>query len=139
MIIKFKKLDNTAHDPILATAGSGAYDLVATSLTELPDGRIKYGTGLAVEIPEGYCGKLHPRSSIYKTGMVMANGVGLIDADYRGEICAIFYSVAPGTKYVPGERICQLVIEENIPVTYEAAETLSDTVRGTGGFGSTGK
>lgn len=139
MQIKIKKLDNTAHDPIRATAGSGAYDLVATSRTELPDGRIKYGTGLAVEIPEGYCGKLHPRSSIYKTGLVMANGVGLIDSDYRGEICAIFYRLKGGEKYVPGDRVCQLIIEKNIDVSYEEVEELTETKRGEGGFGSTGK
>lgn len=100
-----------------------------------------YGTGLAMAIPNGYSIDLRPRSSVYKTGMVLCNSVGTIDAGYRGEIKAMFYSNRYCIPYEPGERIAQLVIPELLTneVEFVEVEKLPTSDRGTGGFGSTGK
>lgn len=81
---------------------------------------------------------LRARSSIYKTGLVLANGCGTVDEDYRGELKAIFYKVAPGTIYEVGERVCQINIGVTCPVQFEVVKELSSTKRGEGGFGTSG-
>ena len=97
-------------------------------------------TGLSAEIPEGYCGLVFARSGIsVKRGLAPANKVGVIDADYRGEIMVALHNHSQLAQTVePGERIAQLAIVPFLHAEYELADELSDTVRASGGFGSTG-
>lgn len=100
---------------------------------------MKFGTGLAVEIPKGYVGLIFPRSSCYKAGMLLTNCVGVIDSDYRGEIKAVFVSDGQYRQYEVGDRVCQLVISPVPAVKFVEVQELSRTERGAGGYGSTGK
>ena len=142
MKIKFKKLSENAVMPKRGSQWAAGYDLTAISKRWNREFSVwEYGTGIAVEIPEGYAGFLFPRSSIYKTGFTLTNGVGLIDCDYRGEIMAKFADTYLGDVegYEVGDRIGQLVILPVPEVEYVEVDELSETVRGTGGYGSTGK
>lgn len=142
MIIRFKKLDPKAVPPKQGTPGSAGFDLTAASRNFDAEHSVwDYGTGLAVEIPKGYMGLLSSRSSVYKTGDILSNGVGIIDSDYRGEIRAKFYGVNHlfDSPYEVGERIAQLVIVPIPEVEYVEAEELTPTGRGAGGYGSTGR
>ena len=98
-------------------------------------------TGIAVEIPPGYFGAIFPRSSIRNTPLILSNCVGVIDSGYRGEIVFSFrwVNTADGAQYKPGDRIGQLVILPLPEVEFEEVLVLSNSQRGTGGFGSTGK
>ena len=138
MQIKFKKILPEAVVPKKGTEHSAGYDLTAVSVTYLPSGHIKYGTGIAVEIPKGYVGLLFPRSSVYKTGTMLANSVGVIDADYRGEISVIFNHCSERS-YQVGDRVAQLIIMPYPSITYIEVDELSTTERGNGSYGSTGK
>lgn len=139
MKIKIKLLNDLAVVPKVATSGSAAVDLVATSKIDHGDGRIEYGLGIALD-PKGLKVTLKSRSSIHKTGMILSNGVGLGDPDYRGEYKAVFYDlIATLPNYEVGDRICQMEIETITPIEFEVVEELSETERGAGGFGSTGK
>lgn len=140
--IKFKILHPWAVAPKQGTPGSAGFDLTAVSRSFDNDHSVwSYGTGLAVEIPKGYMGLVFPRSSVYKTGDILSNGVGVIDSDYRGEIGAKFYGVNHlfDCPYEVGDRICQLVIVPIPEVEYVEAAALSETTRGAGGYGSTGR
>ena len=142
MKIRFKKLHPRAVAPTQGTPGSAGFDLTAVSRNFDADHSVwDYGTGLAVEIPEGHVGLVFPRSSIYRTGDILSNGVGVIDSDYRGEIRAKFYSVDHlfDCPCEVGDRIGQLVIVPIPKVEYGEAEELSETARGAGGYGSTGR
>ena len=142
MQVKFKKLVPEAVIPTYAVEGDAGKDLTATSRKWNDEMQCWiYGTGLAVEIPKGYVGLLFPRSSVRKYGLILTNHVGVIDSGYRGEIMLTFRPAMAGGAHVydVGDRIGQLMI---IPYpTYESveAEELSDTTRGEGGHGSTGK
>lgn len=138
LTVRFKKLHPEAKAPYQATPGSAGFDLTAVSKEE-DDYIIKYGTGLAVEIPEGHVGLVFPRSSIYKTGLLLTNSVGVIDSDYRGEISAVFTNIEFHKEYKVGDRIAQLVIMPIPAVKFEEAEELTETKRGAGGYGSTGR
>lgn len=154
--VRFKKLNPEAVTPTRAHADDAGYDL-----TTIDDGTDcypetdpnnvyyyrEYGTGLALEIPTGYVGLIFPRSSISKTGLSLANCVGVIDAGYRGEIKFRFKvdaagSVLQGTKklkaYNKGDRIGQLIIMPILDVALEEAAELSESARASGGFGSSG-
>ena len=139
--VKFKKLVPEAKIPAYAKPGDAGLDLTATSKHWSDDFQcFVYGTGLAVEIPEGYVGLIFPRSSIRKYCLALTNCVGVIDSGYRGEIMCSFkpYSFGNNKIYNVGDKIAQLII---VPVPmYESewSQTLSDTERGTGGHGSTG-
>lgn len=143
MFLRYKKLSSRASDPIRGTDQSAGLDLVAiTKEIKTNNGTktITYGTGLAFEIPEGYAGLLFPRSSVSKTNLSLANSVGVIDSDYRGEIKAVFnVDNEVLDDYEIGDRVCQLVIMPVLMCELVNTDDLSDTVRGTGGFGSTGK
>jgi dUTP pyrophosphatase len=139
MKVKFKKLNENAKAPYQGTAGSAGFDLFATSKEQIDFYHTKYGTGLAVEIPKGYVGLVFPRSSCYKYGMLLSNCVGVIDSDYRGEITAVFIGVDNEICYSVGVRICQLIIMPYPQVEFVEVAELSETARGTGGYGSTGK
>lgn len=127
--------------PQYAKPGDGGVDLTAIELTVKEDGRIVYDTGLSFEIPEGYVGLLFPRSSVSKTDLVMANSVGVIDSGYRGSVMAVFKILDHDPKrYSPGDRVCQLMIVPHPVINFEDVgdEELTTSVRGEGGFGSTG-
>lgn len=137
--IKFKKLHPEAKAPYQATPGSAGFDLTAVSREELNAYLTKYDTGLAVEIPEGYVGLVFPRSSVYKTDTMLTNCVGVIDSDYRGSITAVFAGRNNVNEYKVGDRIMQMLIMPVPEVRYIEAEELTETERGTGGYGSTGR
>ncbi|MCR5813152.1 MAG: dUTP diphosphatase [Desulfovibrio sp.] len=140
MQIRFTRLCPEAHAPFRGSSDAAGYDLVAVSKTWDAERQCWiFGTGLAVEIPLGYVGLLFPRSSVFKTRHFLANAVGVIDADYRGEIKAIFRSVGDtANEYAIGERIVQLLILPVASVEYVEVSELSQTTRGSGGLGSTG-
>lgn len=145
MKLKIKKLNKNATIPNYGTDFSAGLDLTATSEKFFADGPVsyvEYGTGLSVEIPDGYVGLLFPRSSISSnTSLSLANSVGVVDSDYRGEIKLRFRNLmfGSGKKYNIGERVAQLVILPYPKIQIEEVDELNDTVRGSGGFGSTNK
>lgn len=142
MKVKFKKLVPEAVIPEYAKSGDAGKDLVATSRTWNDEMQCWiYGTGLAVEIPEGHVGLLFPRSSIRKYGIILTNHVGVIDSGYRGEIMLTFRPAMVGGEHIynVGERIGQLIIMPYPQYESIEAEELSETERGEGGHGSTGK
>ena len=116
-------------------------DLVATSKFYDDFDNVCYGTGLAIEIPEGHVGLLFPRSSISKTDLTLRNSVGIIDSGYRGEITFKFNNILMSScePYNVKERIGQLIIMPYPIIEFEEVEELSTTERGEGGYGSTGK
>lgn len=142
MVIKIKKLVEQAVIPSYSKEGDAGLDLTAVSVNTTDNGDygfIEYDTGLAVEIPEGYVGLVYPRSSISKTGLILANSVGVIDSNYRGSIKCRFKAIPNSTIYSVGDRIAQLIIQPIPNIEFEVVEELSDTTRGDGGFGSSGK
>ena len=140
MKIRFKKLNENAVMPTKAHASDAGFDLTATSRMYDNNNCYVYGCGLAVEIPEGYVGLVFPRSSIANKDLLLSNSVGVIDSGYRGEIMAKFKTVRPFPwMYKVGERFAQLIIMPIPDIEWEEAEELSDSERGTGGYGSSGK
>jgi dUTP pyrophosphatase len=139
--VNFKKLHPSALTPCYAKQGDAGMDLTATSVISEDPFEIVYGTGIAVEIPEGYVGLVFPRSSIRKYDIALKNSVGVIDAGYRGEIQATFHKKrgVVSKKYEVGDRICQIIILPFPSVRFMEKDELSDSERGTGGHGSTGK
>lgn len=141
MKVLFKKLVPEAVKPKFGKPGDAGADLVATSVDFSRDSnsQIVYGTGLAVEIPEGMVGLVFPRSSVRNYDLVMSNSVGVIDSGYRGEIMVTFNQKNPWADiYKVGDRIAQLVIVPVPLITYAETQELSETNRGTAGHGSTG-
>ena len=142
--VNFKKLNENAVKPTYGSEFAAGADLYACEGGEVT---IKSGetklihTGIALEIPEGYAGLIYARSGIAcKRGLAPANKVGVIDADYRGELMVALHNHSDIDQTVADkERIAQLVITPFLAVDYTETEELSDTVRGAGGFGSTGK
>ena len=144
MKINFKKLNDGAITPTYGTeysAGADLYNLPGAPVTVPAHKTVLIHTGIAMEIPEGYCGLIFARSGLAtKRGLAPANKVGVIDADYRGEIMVTLHNHSENTAKVdPGERIAQLAIVPFLKAEFEEADDLSDTSRGSGGFGSTGK
>jgi dUTP pyrophosphatase len=140
MNVKFKKLTKHASTPTYSKEGDAGLDLVAVDTYHDRDySFVEYGTGLAVEIPEGYVGLLFPRSSISKTDFSLANSVGIIDSNYRGEV-KMRFRTRPynGMEYDIGDRIGQLVIMPYPKIDLVEVTELSDSNRGAGGFGSSG-
>lgn len=127
--------------PTKAHATDAGFDLYATSKTYDNDGNVVYGCGLAFEIPYGYMGLVFPRSSNAKKSLLLSNSVGVIDAGYRGEVTAKFkrlYPISQG-EYAIGERFAQLIVMPIPAVEFEESEELSESERGVGGYGSSGK
>ena len=164
MKVRFKKLHPDAVVPFKKYPEDFCYDVMATSEQEIAPNVWKYGIGLAFEIEgkpddlvvEDEFGKellripqgrevnvsldLRPRSSIYKTGMVLSNAVGTVDDLYRGEVSAVFYHVFPNMpRYKVGDRIGQIKLGFTLPMEFEEVDELGDTERGEGGYGSTGR
>lgn len=143
MLINFKKLHPNAVKPEYAKPGDAGMDLTAVSV-EYADQYIEYDTGIAVEIPNGYCGLIFPRSSNSKMDLQLCNSVGVIDSTYRGPIKLRFRRIMnPMTNkvqiYQVGDRVGQLMILPYPKVLFHQVDELSSTERGSGGFGSTGK
>lgn len=140
LIINIKKTNELAIIPKYAHSTDAGMDLVAVSMNET-DKYIEYDTGIALEIPKGYVGLVFPRSSVSKLDLVQANSVGVIDSSYRNSIKVRFKKLKDDgvCRYVPGERIAQLIILPYPMIGFNEVEKLSDSDRGLGGFGSTGK
>lgn len=144
VIVKFKKLDERATPPTYGSEYAAGADLYAVA-----DGEVVIGagetafvhTGIAAEIPENLVGLVYARSGLAcKKGLAPANKVGVIDSDYRGEIMVALHNQSGEARTIShGERIAQLVIAPYLKAEFTECEELSDTVRGEGGFGSTGK
>ena len=146
MQVKIKKLNPNAIIPAYAKTGDAGMDLVATSILSNTTFDITFGMGIALEIPEGYVGLIFPRSSIRKTDLALTNCVGVVDSGYRGELQATFKKVygkndvrIGETDYKVGDRIAQIIILPYPQIEFTEVEELSNTERGDGGFGSTGK
>lgn len=140
MNVKIKKLHPDAVIPKYSKAGDAGLDLTAISEDwNADDSIVTYDTGLAIEIPKGHVGLLFPRSSIYKTSLDLTNAVGVIDSGYRGSIMFKFRYVEEGMVYDVGDRVGQLIILPYPEIEFEEVEELSDSERGEGGYGSTGK
>ena len=159
MKVKIKKLHPDAVIPAYAKTGDAGMDLTAVTFDVDEFGNMCYGTGLAFEIPEGYVGLVFPRSSIYKKGIVLSNSVGVIDSGYRGEVSFKFktdsdmvafakqgtesatYTRQPHANrdtYKLGDRIGQIIIMPYPQIEFEEVQELSETERGTKGYGSSG-
>lgn len=143
MKIKVKKLHSDAVIPRYAKPGDACMDLTAVSILEHTEhDYIEYGTGLAIEIPEGNVGLIFPRSSITNHYLTMKNSVGVIDSGYRGEIKLRFQSTFPGLEeniYVVGDRVGQLLVLPIDEMDIEVVDELSSSERGAGGYGSSGR
>lgn len=144
MDVKIKKLDPRAKLPRYgspAAAGADLYALLEHNVILAPGETALLPTGLSAEIPEGYVGLIFARSSMgIKRGLAPANKVGVIDSDYRGEIKVGLYNHSGEAQTVePFERVAQLMIVPFLRAEFIESETLSDTKRGEGGFGSTGR
>ena len=143
MNIKVKKLNANATLPTYGSeyaAGADLYACMNEAITINPGETVMIHTGLAMEIPAGYAGLIYPRSGMAsKRGLAPANKVGVVDPDYRGEFMVALHNHSLTAQTVePNERIAQLVIAPFLTACFEEADELSDTVRGEGGFGSTG-
>ena len=142
--IAVKKLDERAVLPQYGSdyaAGADLYAVLDEAVTIAPGETKLVKTGLSMEIPEGYAGLIYARSGLAaKRGLAPANKVGVVDADYRGEVMVALHNHSSVPQTVePLERIAQLVVAPFLRAEYFECETLSDTVRGEGGFGSTGR
>lgn len=140
MPVKFQKLHENAVLPSYAKEGDAGLDLTAVETWYDAENDVQvYDFGLAMEIPKGYVGLVFPRSSVYKQELNLSNAVGVVDSSYRGSVKAMFRRIGRKQKqYNVGERICQLIIIPYPTIVPEWSDTLSETSRGTGGFGSTG-
>ena len=143
MTIKIQKLSNSAKTPEIQTSGSAGADIHACIDKEViirPGETIKIPTGIAMAIPSGYGGFIFARSGLAsKKGLAPANKVGVVDSDYRGEVMVALHNHSNDIATItPGERIAQIAILPVILPVFEEAESLDETERGNGGFGSTG-
>lgn len=143
-VIRVKKLHPEAILPTYGTeeaAGADLYACLDAPVTIQPGESAFISTGLALEVPKGCAGLIYARSGMAcKRGLAPANKVGVIDSDYRGEIRVVLLNHSGQAQTVqPGERIAQMIITPVLTPAYAEAEDLTDTVRGAGGFGSTGK
>ena len=154
--IRFKKLVPEAVEPTKAHDNDAGFDMVAVSKKET-DQYIQYGTGIALEIPDGMVGLIYPRSSVTKKDLMLKNSVGIIDAGYRGEVSFRFNKlVTVNTEamtiamnnfitsvnkeyYEVGDKIGQIIFQTLPEVTLLETDELDDSERGEGGYGSTGK
>lgn len=141
MKVNVKKLDQSAILPAYSSDFAAGADLYALEETAIPAGETRFlHTGIAIELPMGTVGLVYARSGLAcKRDLAPANKVGVIDCDYRGEIMVAMHNHGKELRTVKsGERIAQLVIAPYYTAEFTEADSLSDTVRGSGGFGSTG-
>ena len=143
--VRIKKLREGAHAPTYGSAFAAGCDLYACieagEVTVQPGQTVVIPTGWAFEIPDGFAGLVYARSGLAtKSGLAPANKVGVVDSDYRGEVCVALHNHSTEARTVKsGERIAQMVITPYVTATFFEADDLTDTSRGAGGFGSTGK
>ena len=142
--LRIKKLRDNAQMPTYGSeyaAGADMYAAIDEAVTIEPNETKFIPTGLAFEIPEGYAGFIYARSGLAcKKGLAPANKVGVVDADYRGEVMVALHNHGKEAQIVEaGERIAQMIIAPFVAVNYIFSDELDDTVRGAGGFGSTGR
>ena len=141
--IKFTKVNPNATVPVRGSKFSAGYDLSACVDRKViipPHSTVKVGTGLAIEPPKGYWGAIFARSGLaFKLGLRPSNCVGVIDEDYRGEYIVALHNDTDTMQYIePNERIAQLVFLPYLNCEFEEVESLNETERGSGGYGSTG-
>jgi dUTP pyrophosphatase len=141
--IKFKKKDESSKLPYKGSLNAACYDVYAHSVKVQRPNKIVVGLGFSTEIPPGFKGVIVPRSSIAKTNWFLANSIGVIDSDYRGEwmmvlktLESVVYDALP---FAINDRCAQIYFEKVNDVEFEEVDELTDTIRGEGGFGSTGK
>lgn len=163
MIVKLKRLHEDAVIPFKTYDGDFCYDMVAVSEKEVAPNVWEYRLGWAMQLVRGdepfeeWGGEAHkgldlkrsplklsidvrPRSSIWKTGMVLSNGIGTVDELYTGEVKAVFYHVFPNMpRYKVGDKVCQIKVGGTIPLRFVLVDELDNTERGDGGYGSTDK
>ena len=143
--VNFVKLNNRAKVPMRGSKEAAGYDLYANIFDEFveipPHETVKIGTGLSMEIPKGYFGAIFARSGLaVKEGLRPSNCVGVVDADFRGEVKVALHNDTDTSRFItPNERIAQLVVLPYLEVQFNEVEELGTTSRGEGGFGSTGK
>ena len=142
--VQFARLDDEARLPTQGSALAAGWDLYALCETIVPKGASTFiSTGLAVAIPEGWEGQIRCRSSLGKKGMILPNGVGTIDADYRGELKVLATWIGQGDSFTvaKGERVAQLLFAQvpKVTIVETSYEELGNTERGSGGFGSSGQ
>ena len=140
ILVKVKKLNNNAIVPSYSKIGDAGMDLTITSIIENTSFSVTYGFGIAMEIPKHFVGLVFPRSSVRNQDLILSNCVGVIDSGYRGELQATFKKTngLDSIKYKVGERGAQIIILPYPTIYMTEVPELSDTERGTGGFGSTG-
>lgn len=141
MRIKIKKFHRNAIIPTYAKPGDAGLDLYITTIISNTTFDVTYSFGIGVEIPDGYVGLIFPRSSVRNTDLILSNSVGVIDSGYRGEIQATFKKTTglDSIKYYVGDKVAQMIIIPYPKIEFEEVEDLSESERGTGGFGSSGK
>ena len=146
MKVKVKRLNELAQLPKKAHESDFCYDVVAVSEEEVAPNVWKYGLGLAFQVerdnqnPIDICIDFRPRSSVWKTGMVLSNSLGTLDEGYVGEVSAVFYHVNTTLpRYRVGDRIGQINLGFTQPMEFEVVENLNPTDRGANGYGSTGR
>ena len=139
--VRARLLRDGAYLPFRATPAASGFDLFACVthpivLSQVP---AVIGTGVALEVPDGFDAQIRPRSGLARKGVLST--LGTLDSDYRGELLVTLYTTAPSIEYTvqPGDRIAQLVITRLVDVAFEQVDELSDTLRGAGGLGSTGR
>jgi len=139
--VRAQLLRDGAYLPFRATPSASGFDLFACITHPIPLSQVPtvIGTGVALEVPDGFDAQIRPRSGLARKGVLST--FGTLDADYRGELLVTLYTTAPSIEYVvePGDRIAQLVITRLVDVAFEQVEALNLTVRGAGGLGSTGR
>lgn len=138
MKLKIKKIVENAIIPTYAKHGDAGMDLTAVSREIIDSEHIKYNFGIAIEIPIGYVGLIFPRSSCFKQKQVLSNSVGVIDSGYRGEISAVMIGTSEYS-YQSRDRVAQILILPYPQIEFELTDKLSESERGEGGYGSTGK
>jgi dUTP pyrophosphatase len=138
MKVKIKKLSPFAKIPEYAKSGDAGMDLTITDMEFIDQYHIKYFFGIAIEIPIGFVGLIFPRSSIYKQGQLLTNSVGVVDSGYRGEISAVMMGNDTKKAYSVGERAAQIIILPYPSIEFVESNELSETERGSKGYGSSG-
>lgn len=166
MQVNIKLLHEKAYIPFKTYDSDFCYDCIAVSEEEVAPNVWKYGLGFSLQIERGIeqirtydmyrqshgvavdlnmsdvrlSFSLRPRSSVWKTGMVLSNSIGTVDEGYIGEVSAVFYHVMPNMpRYKVGDKICQIMISATLPIEFNVVKELKETDRGTGGYGSTDK
>ncbi|MFH0808102.1 MAG: dUTP diphosphatase [archaeon] len=137
MKIKIKKLREDAVVPKYSCDGDAAMDVVAVE-KNVRENYVEYRTGLSFEVPKGFAMLIFPRSSAPKQDLILGNCVGVLDSGYRGELF-IRFKILGERQYEIGDRIAQIMVLPYPEVEFEESEVLSESERGEGGFGSTGK